>query len=271
AGAALAPHTPRTGKPRGFRGMGNLQAQAALYGCIMQRAKDFDLFIKLDADMAFASEDTLARVIDEFRARPTMDHFIVDCNDYMTGEQILGVHTFSGRVKWESNGRGIFNDPSPKRPGSRTIVRKPETPYFTHAANPSSLQAFHFGAHRALKLVQRGFGVEDKRVEAMKSQWQALNGVWNQFLRHGDRRHALALVAADLIISGTLGDDAHDYHDAQLLSASETYALQPGSELAAIIRPHWETPEARKAYFERSVGNAGLEKLRQAGVDVEQV
>lgn len=171
-------------------------------------------------------------------------------------------------MKWESDGQGIFNDPDPLRPGSRIVVRSPEKPYFHHAPNPSSLQAFHFGAHRALKLVQRGFGVEEKRVEAMKSQWQALNGVWNQLLRHGDRRHALALVAADLIISGALGDDAHDYRDAGLLTAFEAHTLLPGSDLAALIRPHWETAPARLAYFERAVGAAGLEKLRQAQVDL---
>ncbi|MCE7032786.1 glycosyltransferase [Lysobacter sp. GX 14042] len=247
-----------------IRGMGNLEAHHALYKTIMQRREDFDLFIKLDADMTFARAECMEEIIDIFRERRTLDHLVLACDDYMTGTQIIGVHTFSNRVRWESSGSGIFNDPDPLRPGTRKMYGQPKMTYFRHASDPSSLQAFHFGAHRALKLVQRGFTFEQKRVEAMHTQWEALIGLWQQYCRYRDRRHALALVAADLVIGGALGEHAHDYQDHELHAAFDRFSAEPGARLWERVGKHWESDDARQEYFQRAVGATGLQKLAAA-------
>lgn len=259
--ASLKMQTHKNWQHKVFRGLGNQEAHRALYKYIMENRTNFDLFLKLDADMALTRQEVMVDIIQMFLDRPKLDHLVIGCDDYMTGETILGVHTFSNRVTWESNGQGIFNDPSPKRPGTRRIIEQPKIPYFKHASDPSSLQAFHFGAHRALKLVQRNYSTEEKRVEAMNTQWQVLVGVWRQFEKHHDRRHALALVAADLIITGKLGDDAHDYNDAGLLAAYEEYTTYSSDHLWGLVQSHWTSDSSQDQYFRRAVGSNGLQKL----------
>lgn len=259
--ASLARQTHRNWDHVVFRGLGNHAAHKALYATIMDRRAEYDLFLKLDADMVLARDTVLAEIAGLFRTNPALDHLIVACDDFMTGDRILGVHSFSNRVTWQGDARGLFNDPSPSRPGLRRIIEQPRASFFLHAPDPSSLQAFHFGAHRALKLVQRGQAPADIRAEAMLSQWQTLKGVWRQFDARGDRRHALALVAADLIIGGQLGDAAHDYHDPGLRAAFEAHAHLPADRLARLFRSRWESPAARERYFRRAVGPVALERL----------
>ncbi|AUM75889.1 glycosyltransferase family 2 protein [Paracoccus jeotgali] len=245
-----------------FRGLGNHQAHRSLYQFIMDNNRDYDLFFKLDADMVFSHSGVLCEIIKIFRDRPALDHLIVACDDYMTGERILGVHTFSGRVRWRESSSGIFNDPNPACAGTRRIIRDPASSFFKHASDPSSLQAFHFGAHRALKLVQRGYSIAEKRVAAMQLQWDVLNGLWRQYKKHGDRRHILALVAADLVIRGKLGDGAHDYHDPDLLMQYDVFSVFTGAALAELVRENWDDEERRVSYFNLAVGPEGLEKLK---------
>lgn len=246
---------------RVFRGLGNQEGHKALYTCIMDNQKDFDLFVKVDADMMFSRPEVLRDIIQEFRDRPTLDHYIVACQDFMTGDDIIGVHTFSNRVNWVTSGQGIFNDPDPIRPGTRKIITSPKISYFHHASNPSSLQAFHFGAHRALKLVQRDFTLEQKRVAAIKTQWKVLTGLWTQYQRYGDRRHILALVGADLVISGSLGAGADDYHNDALTTSYEKYSVLTSRELASLVSHHWSSSDSVKRYHDTAVGPVGLQKL----------
>lgn len=263
--ASLRAQTHKAWEHVVIRGLGNLDAHKVLYNTIMSRRDEFDLFLKLDADMCFVREDALLGIIEQFRGNSFLDHLVIACDDFMSGDQILGVHTFSNRVSWKENSRGIFNDPDPKRPGSQTIVHDPYPSLFQHSGNPSAFQAFHFGAHRALKLVQRGATVEQKRVMAMNNQWRALKGVWNQLAKGGDRRHALALVAADLVVNERLGEGAHDYFDRELASTFERFGVYSTSELSAVIRASWANGEAQTEYFAKAVGRTGLQKLALAG------
>lgn len=244
-----------------FEGLGNVEAHEKLYGTIMSGGDSYDLFLKLDADMVFENRNILEEIIGKFRIDDTLDHFVVACDCYMTDNRIIGVHAFSNRVKWERNSGGIFLDPNPSRPGRRIMLKNPPFSFFRHSPNPSPFQAFHFGAHRALKLVQRNYGVAEKRVEAMDTQWKALNGVWRQFCKHGDRRHALALAAADLIINDELGGDAHNYRDPALMAAYEKYAICTSEKLRRILLSNWGDEVSRERYFNKAVGPAGLEKL----------
>lgn len=264
--AALESQSHRNREQRVFRGMGNHAGHRALYRCIMDCRATHDLFIKLDADMVMADRYVIGRIIGFFRRQPALDHLVVGCADYMTGETILGVHCFSNRVSWSDTGMGLFNDPEPDYPGQRRVLAAPETVFFHHAPNPDSLQAFHFGAHRALKLVQRDLPIGGKVVAGYETQWRALAGLWRQYRRHGDRRHALALVAADMVIGGRLGEGAHDYADPGLIAAHEAYAGMSGAELAAVTASHWQDADARERYFRQAVGEAGLQALAAHGL-----
>lgn len=260
--ASLVKQSHRNWDHKVFLGMGNQEAHKAIYTHIMESRHEFDLFIKVDADMAFARPEVLSEIIGLFRDRPALDHLIVACDDYMSGEPIIGVHTFSNRVWWTQSFEGLFNDPNPNSPGTRKTIEKPKASFFTHASNPTSLQAFHFGAHRALKLVQRDLAANEKRVAAMQTQWAALKGVWSQYKALRDRRHALALVAAHLVITGQLDGEAHDYSNAKLLESFDHYLHFTGAELVEMVANHWKDAENQDHYFAKAVGHEGLAALQ---------
>lgn len=261
--ASLAAQTYGNWDHKIFKNMGNVEGHHALYSAVMDNADKYDLFIKLDADMLLSGTHVLQDIVGMFKSTADLDHLIVACDDFMTGRPIIGVHTFSNRVRWNRRPDGIFLDPSPSRPGRRKIIEEPETSFFQHTPDPAPFQAFHFGAHRALKLTQRGRSAAEKRTEAMRTQWDTLYHAWEQFRILGDRRHALALVAADMVIAGEIGEGAHDYADLGLRRAFEATVTLSDAELKARLQPNWETAPAQREYFERAVGPEGMQKLAE--------
>jgi len=246
-----------------FSDLGSVESHRALYGEIMANSGRYHIFVKFDADMVFADENVLADIVKQFNADPQLDQFIVACNDWMTGKQIIGVHAFSNRVTWEQSAEGLFVDPSPKRPGKRVIMENPDRIFFHHSPDPSPFQAFHFGAHRGLKLTQRFRSYEDKRSDAMISQWDVFFSVWSRFVETGDQRLGLALVACHLVISDELGDGAQDYKDAELHESFQKYASVSSAEMLSLLQPLWGTRPSRRKYFARAVGSDGLRKIEE--------
>lgn len=246
-----------------FSGLGNVESHRALYSEIMAHSGRYHIFVKLDADMVFADENVLTEIVKQFNADPQLDHFIVACDDWMTGKQIIGVHAFSNRVTWDQSAEGLFVDPSPRRPGKRIIIEKPEKAYFRHSPNPSPFQAFHFGAHRALKLTQRYRCYEDKRSDAMSTQWDVFFNVWTRFVETGDIRLGLALVACHLVISGEIGEGVHDYRDSELSEAFRAHENFSTEDMLALLEPFWNSRTSRQAYFAQAVGPDGLRKIEE--------
>ncbi|MDX0469438.1 glycosyltransferase [Sinorhizobium medicae] len=246
-----------------FSGLGNVESHQALYNEIMDNSGRYHIFLKLDADMVFADETVLEEIVKRFNSDPELDHFVVACDDWMTGKQIIGVHAFSNRVSWNISAEGLFVDPSPKRPGKRVIVERTDRAYFYHSPDPSPFQAFHFGAHRALKLCQRNRPYEEKRADAMNAQWDVFFNVWNRFMETGDERLGLALVACHLVVSGDLGEGVHDYKDPQLLDAFKQHEHSTAAEMMSLLEPFWKTRSSRQTYFAQAVGPDGLRKMEE--------
>ena len=260
--ASLAAQTYNNWDHKIFSGLGNVEAHRTLYETVMSNSDSYDLFLKLDADMLFADENVLSSIVDKFVKNPSLDHFVVGCNDWMTGKQILGVHTYSNRVRWEQRDEELFVDPSPTREGDRIIDSKPARTYFLHSPDPSLFQAFHFGAHRALKVRQPGRSVGEKQTGAIRTQWDVFCSVWEQFSRGQDLRHGLALLGAHLVFSGAIGNGVHDYRDTELKDAFERYRYMTAYDLLLMLRVYWEGTAARRTYFERAVGPEGMKKIR---------
>jgi glycosyltransferase involved in cell wall biosynthesis len=246
-----------------FSDIGNVESNQTLYDSIMDSVGIFHLFLKLDADMVFADDTILEKIVAEFTRNPELDHLIIACDDWMTGKQIIGVHAFSNRVTWDANGDGLFLEPTPKRPGKRKLIEKPVHSYFYRSHDPSAFQAFHFGTHCALKLIQKDRSYEDKRVEAMTTQWDILVNIWNRYSLVGDRRHGLALLAAHLVITGRLGKGGQDYKNPELKKVFDEYDVQPEEKLKDIIYKIWANHDDRQAYFTQAVGVEALQKLEE--------
>ena len=136
-------------------GLPNQAAHNHLYRTIMNRASSFDLFLKLDADMTFRSETSLAEAVNATDAHPEVQHFAFRVWDCFTDEETLGVHIFRSGVSWGEITDDLFVDPDPLNV-RQILWEGPPAPFVNHGEVVSDFECFAFGVHKFLKAAQRG-------------------------------------------------------------------------------------------------------------------
>lgn len=168
------------------------EAHRLLYQRFLEASEAFDLFIKLDADMVLNADNCLELIVQEFKKCSTLDHFLTPVEDWYTDSLMLGLHVFSNRAKWNiPENEELFVDPMPDVPGESRIVWEQHWALVKHSPDPSPLQAFHFGVHRSLKVIQL-----NRKLELLKGWAHAklLLKVRSHFIAEEDRRLAYVLL-----------------------------------------------------------------------------
>ncbi len=249
--------------------MANAEAHAALYRTVVYRAGDADLFVKLDADMVLADTDVLKRIAGYFDQDPELDHLVLGVEDWFTDSTIIGVHAFSPRVRWRSDGSGLFTDPDPVFPGRKLVIEHPWPPVVFHGPDPSPFQAFFFGVHRAMKACQRPFDWSDRQLYGARTNWQALVRLWRHARRNPDPRLGLALWGADLVFRGRLPATAVNRSDPALIEAFELARQLTRDEIDSRLAPRWGSWRTRQMSWYRGMGlSMTLLVLGRGGRDV---
>ncbi|MCZ6680588.1 MAG: hypothetical protein O7E52_25430 [Candidatus Poribacteria bacterium] len=159
---------------------------------------EFDLFMKLDADMVLMRENVLEEIVEYFSNRRELDHAVFSVRDFASDSDILGLHVFSNRATWPICSERLFVDPDPSIPGLKEYVWGPPAPVAHHSPNPSEGQLFSFGVHRATKVIQIGRTAQFRTMTALV-QWKLLLGVAQKFMRKSERRLLFALYGAELV------------------------------------------------------------------------
>lgn len=244
----------------------NAEAHARLYETIMAEGEEYGLFFKLDADMVLADPAVLADLVRVFEERPELDHLVVAVTDWMTESRIIGAHLFSDRVHWQRHEETLYVDPDPEFPGRKLVVDVPPRDLILHAEDPSPLQAFHFGAHRALQASQVYRKLSDARPHNARIQWQYLDCVWNHYVRSGDRRLGLAILAADMVFRKELPATANEYSDAALLAAFESSEALDDGEIRERLLPRWGSSKKRRQTWTGALGPAKSTLVRFRGL-----
>lgn len=261
---ALAIQTYTKWEHRSFEHLVNAEAHARLYDTVMEESTRYDLFFKLDADMVLADDEVLSDLVRVFEDHPGLDHLVVAVSDWMTDSLIIGAHVFSNRVHWQQHSETLYVDPDPIFPGSKLVVEHPPRDLILHASDPSPLQAFHFGAHRALQASQVHRKLRDTRPHNARVQWQYLDRVWRHFESSADRRLGLAILAADMVFQKQLPATANEYSDACLLAAFEHASSLDGEQILQRLVGRWGTPGDRQRTWRRALGpvKSALVRLR---------
>lgn len=234
----------------------NLAAHARCYEEIQTRSAEYDVAAKLDADMVLSGERVLERIGRWFLADPDLDHAQLALHDFFTDRPIMGLQVFSSRVRWLERSDGLFVDAAPLVPGRRIDVWEPQVAIADHAPDPTLLQAFRFGIHRA----QKAFQWDRRRVRGSQArdQWRTLVATWNAFDRTRDVRRGVAVYGADIVWRGQEGAVESGYHDAaieQLLDEVPKVA----EELHRILARRWRRVVSRELRHGSALG------LRQSG------
>lgn len=130
-------------------------AHNALWNEWRQRKDSFDLFVKVDADTTLLDSFLLARIAEKMLHNPRITGLQAPLFDYMTNDMINGLNCFTPKVVFNDSKSDLFCDRQVDV--NHDIVLKGPTlpdiliPVGYHCTNPTDIQAFHFGLHRALK------------------------------------------------------------------------------------------------------------------------
>lgn len=170
----------------------NKIAHDMLYETFNQQAKYYDYLLKMDADMVFIDGSSVVKMLVEFQKKPNLDHLMVDVYDCLSDIPIPGQNMYSNRVKWEGNESSLIVDYHGNFKGD--IKRITDSPLTYHMPNPSPIQAFGFGFHRALKVLQSG--QDNRSLPRALIHWTILSKIYDAHLRENDNRRVLALAGA---------------------------------------------------------------------------
>lgn len=133
----------------------NRAAHRKCYETIMKKTEDYELFVKLDADMVFTRKSAISDMIRFWRNEDKPDHMVCAVKDFIPNRLSMGVHVFTKNCKWTlDESDPLFVDPNPTYPGHKVKCWDDPAPFVIHAPKPTRQQAFHFGFHRALKAFQ---------------------------------------------------------------------------------------------------------------------
>ena len=218
------------------------QAHDMLHSTFMSRAIDYDLFLKLDADMVFKHAQALEQIVALFREDDDLDHAELAVHDWFSDSLIMGLHVTTSRARWRQSAEQLFVDHKPVIAGVHRQYWEAPAPLVVHSPDPGPFQAYHFGVHRALKAFQ--FDVEKFVAVQARVQWDLLKKVWDHFSRTMDERLGLAVLGAEHVIKGTIQRRHYDYTNQELRDFFKAFERSSAEELQARLGETW-TPLPR--------------------------
>lgn len=177
--------------------MDNIAAHRACYRTIMDMAADYDLFIKLDADMVLNRSTAITEIITFWRNNNHPDHMVFSVYDTIPDRLSIGIHVFSNQCTWHTGRHdSLFVDPNPQCPTLRIKCTGDPAPFVDHMPYASDKAAYHFGLHRGLKAFQWDrFFVRPQALEAFR----ILMDTAAHYHRTHNPKARLALMGAEYI------------------------------------------------------------------------
>lgn len=204
-------------------------------------ASDFEFLVKLDADMVLLDQDFVTRAVRLLQGNPDLDLAQIAILDFFTGGPMQGINVYRNGFAWQSGGHDdLFTDRTLVDVGRRTVVGGPFMRSAIHSPNPSPFQAFHFGAHRGLKISQPERSDPDDS-QAME-QLSYLERTWDHFKMRRDPRLALACLGYELALAGEFGISDLDYTNPSMRSTFEPYEGLSATEVEDLVESHRRKP-----------------------------
>ncbi len=220
-----------------LEGLPNKDAHEQLYDKFMASCNDYDLFLKLDADMVFVDNHVLEKIVNLFTDTKDLDHGEFAVKDWYSDSLIMGVHVTTSRATWEKTDDQLFVDPYPRVPGKRVRQWDGIAPFILHSPNPSPFQAYHFGVHRALKAFQ--FKENRFNNHLSKFQWEILRKTWANFFKTRDRRLGFVILGAEHVIQRYAVDTDCDYTNHSLLHKFNPFEEYDAERLYKTLWIRW--------------------------------
>ena len=239
-----------------------------LYARFMHHAGEYDLFLKLDADMILSDPGSLAAAVRLFEQSPELDHAVFTVQDWMTRSAIVGLHMYRSRARWPKCTNRFVTDPPPALTGERrSFARRPPSPLAAHSPDPNPAQAFRFGLRCAIKAFQIGH----ERLQPVQAvaHWHLLKRLWRHFDSVRDQRLGLALMAAEHALTHPVPPRLCDYTNPRFWQMLRTYTAMTPGHIHDHLRPTWAARPRRESMwltaFTRQLVRRPRRRLRKAG------
>lgn len=221
-----------------FEGLPNKQAHDILYRSFMERADEFDLLVKVDADMVIEDRHLFAKIVRRFEENPTLKDLEIAVHDFFSDRLVWGMHAYRNTVEWSVSEENLFVDACPVAPHEHVHDATDLAPAAVHCKNPTPFQAFHFGVQRALKVTQPGRTRKDPAH--VRYHWSVMERTRKRFLETRDPRRGFAVLGAKLGYQGRFLPSHLDYSDPYLRERFEEYADLDAEGLLGALR-HYST------------------------------
>ena len=76
----------------------------------MRRSAQYDIMVKIDADMVIRVDNLFEMIREEFRGRERLDRLFVPVFDHLVLQNLGGVNAYRNTVTWEKNSGLFFTD-----------------------------------------------------------------------------------------------------------------------------------------------------------------
>jgi hypothetical protein len=195
-----------------LRDLSKQEAHEALYGHFMEKAGEYDLLVKVDADMILQDRDLFRKLVERFDSDPELDLLLIAVHDFPADRLVTGLNVFRNSVRWELGEEALFTDRTYLTSTVRKKVKDATelAPAAIHCANPSPFQAYHYGFHRGMKAVLGG------------DRWGVLAALHGHYRRNPDVRLAYAVLGADAAFDRRFNLEHISYNNGTLLKYFET-------------------------------------------------
>lgn len=230
----------------------NKEAHDLLYKTFMASSNNYTLFMKLDADMVCQHKGTLLKIIELFDGNKGLDLVGIDVLDWYSNILIPRQFTYSNRCQWKENTDQLIVDHHPTNIRNYlTISESPIAGMILHSPNPTPLQSYQFGIHRALKacLIDR----LEKKIPRVLGHWTILSHIWQHYQRKPDIRLLYAIAGVEFVLNNAMKPYDFNYKHSKIQEIF-TQEVLPYSEAELRKRYHkeWSHPLLnQKRWFNR--------------------
>lgn len=161
----------------------SVEAHNTLWRYWNTHREEYDMIVKVDADMILTSDTTLHQLYCFIHTDDKVNAVQLPLHDYFTDDTIFGLNAFSFNVSFDVAKDDYMCDRTYRNHHEFVVGTdkrvKPLGIGATHAPNPTPQQAFHFGMYRQLKK-------QKYILDKVRAAWQ----------KHGDDARKWVLIGA---------------------------------------------------------------------------
>lgn len=163
-------------------------------------ASSADILIKVDADMVLLDPDFVRRVVQIFATNSELQMVQMAMLDYFSGDLMQGINAYRQGLPWLTEKQdSLFTDRVKVDPKRRLVTWTTFADASIHCPNPTPFQAFHFGVHRGVKVVQPQRTEHD--ATSAEEQLIYLEKTYEHWRTRRDRRLGFAALGFELALT----------------------------------------------------------------------